>query len=84
MSTVTMELSDVVADALTTPEGMKRAQALLEAEFGRPELDPAMIESARRGIADMQAGRVSPLEEAHARARAGFLKLVEEHQKNAA
>jgi hypothetical protein len=66
------------------PEGMKRAQALLEAEFGRPELDPAMIESAKRGIADMKAGRVSSVEEAHARARAEFLKLVEQRQSNAA
>lgn len=37
-----MELSDTVADALDTPEGLKRAQALLELAFSDDEDDPAV------------------------------------------
>jgi hypothetical protein len=87
MSTVTLELRDELAAALATPEGMRQALLLIEAEFGTPEsevLDPEMIARGKQGVTDLAAGRVSPVEESHARARAGLLQLVEESQKSPA
>jgi hypothetical protein len=42
-TTLTLELSDTVAEILATPEGLKRAQALLEVAFSDEEDgDPAV------------------------------------------
>jgi hypothetical protein len=36
-TTITLELSDAVAEALATPEGLRQAAALLEAAFAEEE-----------------------------------------------
>lgn len=42
-TTITLELSEAVAEVLATPEGLRRAQALLEVAFADDESDPAVL-----------------------------------------
>lgn len=80
--TVTLDVSEQVAAAITTPEGMKRAQELLEAEFA--PIDPEMIAVARQAITDVEAGNWLSIEDAEAASLAAFEQRLREKNAKAA
>ncbi len=83
---ISTELEEQLAAALATPEGMKQALLLLEAEFGKPPiapLDPEMIARGKRGMADIAAGRTCSPEEFHERASAALAARIREQGQSA-
>ena len=84
MNTITLELPESLAAAVSTPEGMARVRALIEAEFGGEELDPELVARGRRGAADFAEGRHSALEESRARATQALNQKIEDDKRRGA